>query len=160
MSDLAGTLADAPFAIIAATIHKRHMKEARSDSTDIYSLALRHCVENVVAFMHAQGQSDRSIPFLIERRGKVEDRQLIAAFHDICHGGNCWGELSNLSIDLIDKKANMTGLQIADLVSTPIGRHMLQPNEPSRAFEVIRQKIWLPPWRCEREGLPTEHPGK
>ena len=160
MSDLAGTLADAPFAIIAATIDKCRLREEHPRSTDVYSLALRHCVENVVAFMDAHGQRDRDIPFLIERRGKMEDRQLVAAFRDICDGGTCWGELPNLSIDLIDKKANMTGLQIADLVSTPIGRHMLGPREPNRAFEVIRRKIWLPSQLREGEGRLIAHPGK
>ena len=160
MSDLAGTLADAPFTIIAATIDKCRLKEERPGFTDVYSLALRHCVENVVAFMGAHGQRDRDIPFLIERRGKIEDRQLVAAFRDICDGGNRWGELPNLSIDLIDKKANMTGLQMADLVSAPIGRHTLRPREPNRASDVIRRKIWLPSRLREGEEQLIEHPGK
>ena len=109
MSDLAGTLADAPFAIIAATIDKCRLREEHPRSTD---------------------------------------------------GGTCLGELPNLSIDLIDKKANMTGLQIADLVSTPIGRHMLGPREPNRAFEVIRRKIWLPSQLREGEGRLIARPGK
>jgi hypothetical protein len=34
-----------------------------------------------------------------------------------------------------------TGLQIADLVSHPIGRHHLNPAQPNRAYEVIATKL-------------------
>ena len=48
-----------------------------------------------------------------------------------------------LSIELIDKKANLPGLQIADLVSTPIGRHLLRPDIRNRAFDAVREKLWV-----------------
>jgi hypothetical protein len=45
------------------------------------------------------------------------------------------------SIEFFAKVCNLPGLQIADLVSTPIGRRFLDPNGRSRAFEVIQQKF-------------------
>ena len=87
MIDLADTLTEAPFRVVASSIHKCRLRDALPHVTDVYSLAL----------------------------------------------------------ELVDKKANLAGLQIADLVSTPIGRHLLKPDEPNRAFEVVREKLWLPP---------------
>jgi hypothetical protein len=61
-------------------------------------------------------------------------------------------------MELVDKKANLAGLQIADLVSTPIGRHLLKPDEPNRAFEVVRQKLWIPPAPCGGKGVLEMYP--
>ena len=145
MIDLADTLTEAPFRVVASSVHKCRLRDALPHVTDVYSLALRFCIENVVTFLYANQHQDGEVPFLIERRGKVEDQQLVSACRRICDGENRWGRLANLSMELVDKKANLAGLQIADLVSTPIGRHLLKPDEPNRAFEVVREKLWLPP---------------
>jgi hypothetical protein len=152
MKDLAGTLQAAPFTLFSVAIDKVRLKERYAVSIDPYSLALRYCVELVVVFLREREQGHRDVPFLIEKRGKLEDAQLAAAFLRICEGENCWGALRGLSIELIDKKANLPGLQIADLVGTPIGRHVLKPHERNRAFESIQQKLWMPldPGRSER----------
>jgi hypothetical protein len=41
-----------------------------------------------------------------------------------------------------DKKSNSTGLQLADLIARPIGLHILKPEQPNRAFEVIEGKFY------------------
>lgn len=49
--------------------------------------------------------------------------------------------MPRLSIEFFDKKANLPGLQIADLVSTPIGHRVSRPDRRNRAFEMIQQKL-------------------
>jgi hypothetical protein len=40
------------------------------------------------------------------------------------------------------KKTNVIGLQIADLVAHPIGRHLLLPNQNNRSFDILKKKLW------------------
>jgi len=42
-----------------------------------------------------------------------------------------------------EKKANLLGLQLADLIARPIGRHVLNPNQPNRAFDILSSKIFF-----------------
>jgi hypothetical protein len=73
--------------------------------------------------------------------GKTEDKQLQVAFSRICEGESLRGASKELSLELLDKKANLAGLQIADLVGTPLGWHLLRPDVQNRAFESIRAKL-------------------
>ena len=41
----------------------------------------------------------------------------------------------------VDKKQNLAGLQLADLVCHPIGRHLLKPEQRNRAYEVVERKF-------------------
>jgi len=41
----------------------------------------------------------------------------------------------------IPKAANSSGLQLADLTARPIALSHLRPNQPNRAFEIIRTKL-------------------
>ena len=40
-----------------------------------------------------------------------------------------------------DKKTNSVGLQLADLTARPIGRHVVNPQQPNRAWDIIRKKL-------------------
>lgn len=42
---------------------------------------------------------------------------------------------------MADKKCDSAGLQIADLVARPIGRRILDPTQPNRAYEIIEKKF-------------------
>jgi len=59
-----------------------------------------------------------------------------------------------LSPRFVPKSANVPGLQIADLVARPIGRHVLDSTQPNRAFDVIVEKLdWSKAGRIEGCGL-------
>lgn len=47
----------------------------------------------------------------------------------------------------VSKKANLPGLQLADLVARPIGVHYLHPEQRNRAWEML-----LPKMRTSRDG--------
>ena len=40
-----------------------------------------------------------------------------------------------------EKGINSGGLQLADLVAHPIGQHVLKPDQPNRAYEIVDQKF-------------------
>lgn len=49
--------------------------------------------------------------------------------------------MPNLDIRFMDQKHNSTGLQFADLVAHPIGRHIINPLQANRAYELIEAKL-------------------
>ena len=79
---------------------------------------------------------------IVEKRGKAEDNELELEFRRICSGYNYLQR--NLPFELVfaDKKSNSTGLQLADLMARPIGLHVLKPEQPNRAFDVIDEKFY------------------
>lgn len=43
---------------------------------------------------------------------------------------------------MANKKANSADLQLADMVAYPIGLAVLRPDQPNRAFDILRKKIY------------------
>lgn len=141
MQGLNELLDSSPFTLVSGVIHKTKLQSQYATPENPYALALQFCMERVYAFLKDRGQKSRDTTFLVERRGKVEDAELELVFRRVCDGANRWGKMPSLSIEFVDKKANLPGLQIADLVSTPIGRHVLRPEQPNRAFEIVQRKF-------------------
>jgi len=53
-------------------------------------------------------------------------------------------QIKKMSLELTAdscKKTNSCGLQIADLVAHPIARHVVRPEQPSIAFEIVKKKL-------------------
>ena len=148
MNDLTSTLEEMPFVLVAEAIHKERLKQRYAEPDNPYALALKFCMERVHAYLRERGESDVELHFLVEKRGKTEDIELVRVFQRICAGNSHWGRLPGFSIEFFDKKANLPGLQVADLVGTPIGRHVHRPEQPNRAFEMIRRKF-----RCSTSGV-------
>ena len=42
---------------------------------------------------------------------------------------------------MVSKQVNSAGLQLADMVARPIGRHLLNPDQPNRAYDLLREKF-------------------
>lgn len=133
-------VARAPFTVIASVIHKSMLRDRYVYPSNPYEIALCFCLERAYAFLRERGQADRRTPVIVECRGKAEDDALELAFRRIVQGANHWGPLP-FEIVFADKKVNSTGLQLADLVSYPIGRHYINPEQRNRAYETIEQKF-------------------
>jgi hypothetical protein len=99
-------------------------------------------MERVYSCLCDHGEAESELQFLVERRGNVEDAELRLVFRRVCEGRSHWERTPAFAIEFVDKKANLAGLQIADLVSTPIGRHVHRPEQLNRAFDMIRKKFW------------------
>lgn len=79
---------------------------------------------------------------VVEKRGKKEDNELELAFRRICDGESSLPRDLPFSLIFADKKANSTGLQLADLVARPIGLHIIRPQQNNQAFEVLEKKLY------------------
>ncbi|RKZ36399.1 MAG: hypothetical protein DRQ37_04230 [Gammaproteobacteria bacterium] len=62
-------------------------------------------------------------------------------FQRICDGVNALDHRLPFEVVFVDKKQNLPGLQLADLVCHPIGRHLLKPGQENRAYEVVEKKF-------------------
>jgi hypothetical protein len=51
-------------------------------------------------------------------------------------------KITTFEIIIADKKANSVGLQIADIAARPIGLSVLRPDQPNRAFAILKKKLY------------------
>lgn len=138
---LNGVIEAADFTIIAAVIDKQRHVEKYSEPAGPYEIALAFCMERLHRCLMERGQADRKTYVQVECRGAAEDAKLELEFRRVCDGQNAVGPMPNLDIRFMDKKHNSTGLQLADLVVHPIGRHAIKPNQPNRAYDILETKF-------------------
>jgi hypothetical protein len=131
----------APFTLIAAVIDKIALKRQYLHPDSPYDVALKFCLESTYAHLRQLGQQDRLTHVVVERRGKEEDKDLELVFRRIVQGSKESGRMS-LEIAFAAKEMNSSGLQLADLVAHPIGRHHLRPEQNNRAYDIVEAKLW------------------
>lgn len=141
LEELTETIKDAPFTVVAAVIRKDDLVKLHGDTHHPYHLSLRFCLDALHQLLLQEGQADRLTHVTFEARGQKEDQQLELEFRRICAGENATGRPLSFEIVIANKKVNAAGLQLADLLARPIGMSVLRPDQPNRAFEVIREKI-------------------
>ncbi len=136
-----------PMTIFASVIDKQKHRAQYIDPWSPYRIGLLFCMERLLKRLMGDGQAGKTVHIVFESRGKVEDKELKDAFHRICENRKNWGYRS-LDFSLIDfrpvfvkKAANATGLQLADLTARPIALSQLRPDQPNRAFDIIKPKI-------------------
>lgn len=142
MDELTQIVADAPFTLICSAIRKQALKSRYNDPGNPYHIALGFGLERVHYYLQSQGVGEARTHVTVERRGRKEDAELELEFRRICDGSNYNGEIMSLDVVFADKKANLPGLQLADLVARPVGLNVLRPGQPNRAFEVLEGKFY------------------
>jgi hypothetical protein len=128
-----------PFTIVASVIDKYELKSADTKLLNPYHVALEFCLENTRIFLEEEEQSRKKTHLIVEERGKEENRQLQTAFQTTV---NETKQIMPLSLRFANKKTNVIGLQIADLVAYPIGRHLMNPDQPNRSYDILKKKLW------------------
>lgn len=127
----------APCTLIVSVIDKNRHVRRYAYPANPYEIALAFCMERLQRWLEEKGQADRPTHLIVERRGKAEDIALELEFRRIVQSRN----YGNLEIVFMDKKHNSSGLQFADLVAHPIGRHAINPTQPNRAYDLIAPKF-------------------
>lgn len=141
MARVNALIEDVPVTVIAVVIDKQRHLRRYSDPANPYEIALTSCMERLQLCLIEQGQEERRTHLMVERRGASEDAKLELEFRRIADGQNQVGQMPNLEIRFMDKKHNSTGLQVADLCAHPIARHVINPGQPNRAFDLIEPKL-------------------
>jgi len=140
MDDLNCLMNDNNFILISSVIRKDRLIKRDANP---YEVAMKFCLERLYYFLREKHQNNRLTHIVVESRGKNEDSQLELGFRRICDPlGNYHNKPLPFDIIFASKKTNSSGLQFADLVARPIGRHVINPSQSNRAFDILRAKFY------------------
>lgn len=146
-SGLNELLADLRYQIVACAIRKDvHLDRYGLAAVDPYLLGLEVLVER---FCYEVGSGNEPGVIVAESRGHLLDRQLRLAWLSLRTRGTRFVKASQVcerikGLAIRKKQQNIAGLQVADLVVTPIGRSLLGKTSLVD-YGIIRSKF-----RCNR----------
>ena len=142
MEKLSSIMDASNFILISCVVDKMRMSKSASALTNPYHIALDICLESLRGFLAEKKQDHLQTHVVVECRGKKEDSELELEFRRICDG-NYLG-LRQLPFDIVfaDKKTNLAGLQLADLVARPVGLNYIRPAQPNQAFDLLKKKFY------------------
>lgn len=136
-------LSDLDYKIVACVIRKGDYLSLHGlGAIDPYMLSLNALVER---FCFEIGDIEGGGEIYAEKRSPVLDRELDIAWLNLKVRGTDNLKASTINQRIIglssqSKKANVAGLQLADLVVTPIGRHILGKNR-HQDWKIVESKL-------------------
>lgn len=88
------------------------------------------------------------IDAMLEKRGKEEDKKLSESYNALRETGTFWVNSERMKshfdrLTFVPKSANIVGLQLADLIAYPIACHVLRPDAPNPAYDIIKRNLYL-----------------
>jgi hypothetical protein len=135
-------MAGLSYTVVACAIRKdEHLARYGVAALDPYMLSLDILVER---FCFEIGRDGRGV-IVAEKRDPTLDRELDLAWLNLKIQGTRFVQAKDiearvLGLNLRAKTDNIAGLQLADLVVSPIGRHVLGKPE-KEDFRVVREKL-------------------
>lgn len=142
------------FSLACSIIDKKKLSEKYANPWSPYELALTFCMEEAARVLLEKGERNVRVNTVFEARGAHEDKHLELEFRRTASGKPKVGKAS-LAVKefewepmFVDKRANSTGLQIADLAARPLGLSYLRPKQTNRASEILRTKMEFPQPKC------------
>jgi hypothetical protein len=129
------------FQLIYSLIRKQEYAARYPDPVNPYDLSMSFVLERAFLEIKERGQRARTTHVIVEKRGPKEDAQLAVEFARIAGGDNACRRRLPFELVMVSKSANSPGLQIADIAARPLGIKTLRPDQPNRAYDVIRNKI-------------------
>jgi len=175
MVELSAIMDASNFVLIACVVDKHSLRRSEGADSNPYHLALGQCLEALRDFLAEKSQEQFKTHMVVECRGKKEDAELELEFRRFCDGENPGNHLLPFDIVFADKKTNLAGLQLADLVARPIGLSYVRPGQANLAFEALKPKFFCdggrknagcgyenvglmiyPPQKAKSPGEPTE----
>lgn len=146
--ELDNVISTLPYTVIASIIDKdQYVKKYGKLKDDVYEIALSFLVERAVFFLDDLKTKASPVYFILEERGKKEDLLLKKHFETLKNKGTYYVTPERLNsydlkIEFRNKKQNVNGLQLSDLVAYPIARYSMDKERANPAFDIIRPKIY------------------
>lgn len=143
------------YQVVACAIRKdHHLSRYGDDALDPYMLSLNVLVER---FCMEIGNQPSGGLIMVEARGHPLDAQLQLAWARLQVTGTQFMRAAQIKrriagLNIHPKSENIAGLQLADLVVSPIGRHVLGKKR-HRDFEIVESKFRRHLGRYEGAGL-------
>lgn len=147
IEDMNQLIMSAPMTIFASVIDKIRLREKYANPWNPYEIALHFCMERLHLMLRGEGEQGKTVHVVFESRGAREDAELELEFRRIAGNDSHWGyrrhNFSEFDFQpvFVPKAANSPGLQLADLTARPIALSRLRPDQPNRAFDIIRPKL-------------------
>lgn len=132
------------YTVIACVIKKNeHLSRYGLAAIDPYILSLRLLVERFVIEIKNRGDSPGLI--MAESRDETLDNELRLALMELRTSGTGFVSATEVrrhisELHIRDKKKGFAGLQIADLIVSPVGRHVLG-KIPKQDWHIIEKKF-------------------
>lgn len=137
------------YVIVSCTILKRQLTKfcVRGEEDDVYGLSLSYLIERSIFCVDNFPEEFPKISIVVERRGKREDNQLLNYYNGLRNKGTKWVTPDRLkeritNFNFKNKKDNIIGLQIADLIAYPVTIHLLYPERKNPSYETVRHNIF------------------
>lgn len=138
------------YTIVACSILKDKYIRRYGKLSDVYSISLSFIMERAVFLLDREQKKlgeNIDLHIFAERRGKKEDRVLLDYYNELLDRGTYFVNEKRFksyfkSFQFKDKRENIVGLQIADLVAYPITRFVLDRDAVNLSYEIIKDKIY------------------
>ena len=135
------------YTIISAGVKKtEYNKKYGKIGEDVYQVSLSYIIERLIFYMDYL-PGNKEVFIYIEKRGKTEDTLLAAHMQKIISRGTFFVKPNRLQtlikgFRFYDKKQDIIGLQIADLIAYPTARHIIDPERANPSFEIFCDKFY------------------
>jgi hypothetical protein len=142
-AELNALMSDLQYTVVACAVRKEaHLGRYGMHAVDPYLLSLDVLVDR---FCFEIGDVEAGGRIVAEKRDAALDRQLDLAWLNLKIGGTRFMQAVDVdrrivSLTLQSKSSNSAGLQLADLIVSPIGRHVLG-KEPKNDWAIIQGKL-------------------
>jgi hypothetical protein len=152
MDELTQLMRDAQFRCFCVVIDKPNVPEWHK-TYDPYHICLSRGFRQIETYLkfHDPDELAKELHIVFEARGREDDAALSRAYKQVSVQGSlltpvATRDYSNFRLELMDKKSNSSGLQIADLTARPIGNHYLhttgqRSQTDQRAIGVLLEKL-------------------
>jgi hypothetical protein len=112
-----------------------------------WEISLSFIIERTIFFLDTK-EKPIELEFIVEKRGKLEDSELLKHYNEVYSLGTGFVEPKRIHayqtrFKFKAKKENLNGLQLADLVAYPIARHILEPKRINLPFDLISKKFYV-----------------
>lgn len=142
MDKLTSIMDASNFILMTCVVDKTRLNRTEGVSSNPYHIALDICLKALHEFLTEKEQGQLETHVVVECRGKKEDAELELEFRRICDSDSPGSSRLPFSIVFADKKTNLPGLQLADLVARPVGINYIRPDQENQAFEVLKAKFF------------------
>ncbi len=139
--------ADNIYVIVCCCILKEPFIERFNTGEDVYGLSLKYLIERAIFHIDDCTDGNAKLRIVVERRNPKQNKILLKYYNGLRVKGTKWITAERLinrikNFSFADKKDNVIGLQIADLIAYPISRQVLNPERPNPAFQIVAKNIY------------------
>ncbi|MBD5328155.1 MAG: DUF3800 domain-containing protein [Bacteroides sp.] len=136
------------YIIVCCSIKKEDCIREHGVEADVYGTALKYVLQrSIFCVDDINPNGGGKINIIVERRGKREDAALLRYYNGLRVNGMHYVSPGRLeehigNFEFSNKKDNIFGLQVADLIAYPISRYVMNPAKHNPSYEVIAPNIY------------------